>query len=119
MKYGPDISLDARIAPGLSFSHFCGIVIAGIAVIGENFHIRQNTTIGAGGSRFHPKSYSNKFIKIGDNVEVGASSCIIGDALRIGNNVIIGAMSFINKDIPDNCVCYTKKENTIIISNIK
>lgn len=49
---------------------------------------------------------------IGDNVEIGAHSCIIGD-VRIGDNVIIGAMSFINKDIPENSVVYCDKVTTI------
>lgn len=118
-KYGADIELGAKIAPGFTSPHLTGIVINRISIIGTNFHIRQNTTIGTSGSRIHNKTSEKQFIKIGDNVEIGANSCIIGDSLTIGNNIIIGAMSFINKDIPDNCVCYTKKENKIIISNIK
>lgn len=110
-KWGTEIALDARIQPGITFSHHQGVVIAGISIIGKNFHIRQNTTIGIGDSRSFPSDLENKFIKIGDNVEVGANSCIIGVNLTIGSDVVIGAMSFINKDIPDNCICYTRKEN--------
>ncbi|WP_082956996.1 serine acetyltransferase [Morganella psychrotolerans] len=108
-KWGTEIELGAKIAPGISFAHHNGIVISKISIIGKNFHIRQNTTIGATGSLPY------QFIKIGDNVEVGANSCIIGEKLTIGDNVIVGAMSFINKDIPDNCTCYTKKENIVTI----
>ncbi|CCK15710.1 Serine acetyltransferase [Cronobacter universalis NCTC 9529] len=50
---------------------------------------------------------------IGDNVSIGASSCIIADQISIGNNVVIGAMSFINKDIPDNCTVVTEKTTII------
>lgn len=42
-------------------------------------------------------------IEIMDNVFVGANTTILYD-VRIGKNVIIGAESFVNKDIPDNCV---------------
>ncbi|MBD2816173.1 serine acetyltransferase [Xenorhabdus sp. Flor] len=108
-KWGTEIELGAKIEPGITFAHHNGIVISKISVIGKNFHIRQNTTIGAVG--IHP----DKIIKIGDNVEIGANSCIIGEKLTIGNNVIVGAMSFVNRDLPDNCTCYTKKINEIKI----
>lgn len=108
-KWGTEIELGASIQPGISFAHHNGIVISKISIIGKNFHIRQNTTIGATGSLPY------QFIKIGNNVEIGANSCIIGEKLTIGDNVIVGAMSFINKDIPDNCTCYTKKENIVTI----
>ena len=72
-----------------------------------NFTIRQCTTIGI-------KEENGKFIQIGDNVNIGAHTCIISDGLTIGDNVIIGAMSFINKDIPSDVTVYTEKTNRII-----
>jgi acetyltransferase-like isoleucine patch superfamily enzyme len=42
-------------------------------------------------------------VKIGSNVQIGANS-VIAPGVTIGNNVIIGALSFVNKDIPSNCV---------------
>ncbi|CDH07563.1 serine acetyltransferase [Xenorhabdus bovienii] len=113
-KYGCDIGIGARIGAGLSISHFVGLVIAYETIIGENFHIRQNTTIGI------VSSSQEGLIHIGDNVTIGANTCIIGNNLYIGNNVMIGAMSFINKNIPDNCIVYTPKDNSKIkYSNAK
>ncbi|PLR53846.1 serine acetyltransferase [Chimaeribacter arupi] len=103
-KYGLDIKLGAKIGVGLSISHYVGIVVADCCVIGDNFYIKQNVTIGVRKNDQEGKIY------IGDNVEVGANSCIIGENLRIGSNVIIGAMTFVNKDIADNSVVYNKKE---------
>ena len=40
---------------------------------------------------------------IGNNVNIGANVCIIGN-IRIGNNVEIGAGTVVVKDIPDNTV---------------
>ena len=40
---------------------------------------------------------------IGDNVEFGFSSAVIGD-VKIGDNVIIGAMTLVTKDVPANSV---------------
>lgn len=115
IKYGCEIQLGASIGPGLVISHFHGIVINGSSRIGSNFRIRQNSTIGIGGG-IMPDSGEPSII-IGDNVSVGAGSCIIANAINIGSNVDIGAMSFINKDIPSDCVVYTKKTNEILSKN--
>lgn len=112
-KYGCEIQLGASIGPGLIISHFHGVVINGSCRIGSNFKIRQNSTIGIGGGK-RPDS-GEPSILIGDNVSVGAGSCIIANAINIGSNVDIGAMSFINKDIPGDCVVYTKKTNELLI----
>lgn len=106
-KYNTEIQLRATIGPGLIVTHFLSVVINGCVSIGSNFKIRQNCTIGIGGSINRDKISPS--IIIGDSVEIGANSCVIGDSLKIGNNVSIGAMSFINKDIPDNTVAYTEK----------
>ena len=42
-------------------------------------------------------------IEIGDNVFIGSGTYITYN-VKIGSNVIIGACSFVNRDIPDNCV---------------
>jgi acetyltransferase-like isoleucine patch superfamily enzyme len=39
------------------------------------------------------------------NARVGSHSVIM-PGVTIGENAIVGAMSFVNKDIPDNCVAY-------------
>ena len=51
-------------------------------------------------------------------MSIGANSVILGGEITIGNNVNIGAMSFVNKNIPDNCTVYTQKTNTIIQNKI-
>lgn len=53
-------------------------------------------------------------IKIGHNVMIGANSVIFCQNLTIGDNIKIGAMSYVNKDIPNNCTFYTEKTNKII-----
>lgn len=105
--HGIDIMLAAEIGAGIKFAHRTGIVIADAARIGENLFIRQNTTIGV------KTSGQKGLIYIGNNVELGANVCIIGDDLRIGDNVNIGAMAFVNRDVPDNSICYTQHVATI------
>ena len=111
-KYGTEIQLGASIGPGMVISHYQGIVINGAAVIGHSFRVKQNVTIGITGSPKRPRGLK-PMIRIGDNVSIGASSCIIADEIVIGDNVIIGAMTFINKDIPSNNTVYTQKKTNL------
>lgn len=99
-EYNIDINPRSTIGPGLKIVHFTGIVIRGNCNIGKNAIIRQNVTIGDKSDNDIGLSY------IGDNVEIGANSCIIGN-IRIGENVTIGAMSLINKNVPNNSVVYS------------
>ncbi|MEF4723197.1 serine acetyltransferase [Escherichia coli] len=111
-KFGCEISLGARIGKGLKIPHHHGIVIHHAVSIGENFVIRQNTTIGQ-------KDGESKslILRIGDNVDIGANTCIIGLGHNIGDNVKIGAMSLVNSDIPNDCTFITTKTSRLITHN--
>lgn len=106
-RFNVEIMLGAEVGEGLWIGHPTGIVISGYAVIGRNFRIWQNCTVGIKGGD------GEKTIRIGDNVKLAAHSCIIGDDIRIGNNVSFGAMSFVNKDVPDDSVYITRKSSSI------
>lgn len=106
-KHNVEISMGAVIGPGLRIAHHNGIVITKILRAGSGFHIRQNTTIGV-------KEEMGGIIEVGNNVSIGANSCIIADQLRIGNNVTIGAHTFLNKDVPDNTTCFIRRAYTMI-----
>jgi len=106
-KFAADIDLEARIGPGLHIPHHTGVVITYSARIGANFTIRQNTTIGV-----VQGMTDNDFIRIGDNVDIGANSCLVG-SITIGDNVVIGAMSFVNKDIPSDTIFITRKQSVM------
>lgn len=66
--------------------------------IGENFSVRQCTTIGN-----KSDGHSEQKPVIGNNVTLGANVVVIGD-IKIGDNVIIGAGSVVVTDIPSNSV---------------
>lgn len=106
-RYNVEIMLGAEVGEGLWLGHPTGIVISGYARIGKNFRIWQNCTVGIKGDA------GEKCIRIGNNVKLAASSCIIADNICIGDNVSFGAMSFVNKDVPDNCVYITRKSSDI------
>ena len=107
-KYSSDIHPAAKIDAGLSLRHLTGVIIRADCIIRKNAVIRQGVTIGM------RKSTDTGYVKIGDNVEIGANTCIIGD-IRIGDNVTIGALTLVNKDIPNNHIVYS--QNTLVFKN--
>lgn len=94
-----EIPLSVDIGKGVKIRHGFGIVVHANASIGENVTLRQGVTIGAKHTGDH------KAPKIGNNVEFGANSIVIGD-ISIGDNTIIAAGSVIYRDIPPNSIAY-------------
>jgi|SRR5690606_12131527 len=95
---GVEIHPRTRIGAGLRVPH--GYVIVNPdTVIGKNVMIRQFTTIGNKGV---PPWDSPV---IGDNVEIGANSALIGK-ITVGDNVIVGAGTILTKSVPANSVVY-------------
>jgi len=81
-----------------SIGHFGGIVVNQNVVIGKNFNISHQVTLGVA-NRGNRKGYP----VIGDNVYIGPGAKVIGN-VRVGNHVAIGANCVVAKDIPDNSV---------------
>ncbi|XTZ36831.1 serine acetyltransferase [Salmonella enterica] len=96
--YSIEIPLTAKIGAGLKLAHLTGIVVTNYCVIGERVTLKQGVTIGL---RLKPED-SN--IVIGDDVDIGCNSSILGGKVTIGNNVIIGAHSLVVKSIPPNSI---------------
>ncbi|WP_297197340.1 serine acetyltransferase [uncultured Pluralibacter sp.] len=110
-RHGVDIALACRIGKGLDLAHLSCIVITENCVIGENARIKQGVTIGL-------KTESDEaMIVIGDNVDIGCNSTILGGKVSIGNNVTIGAHSLVLQDIPDNSV-YKNKIEPVLTSKV-
>ena len=110
-RFGCEIGLGANIGKGLLIPHHSGIVIHGSVDIGDNLIIRQNCVIGQ-----IDKDCKSLRLTIGNNVDIGANTCIIWLSVKIGDNVKIGAMSFIKSNIPSNCTYVTEKKSRIIVS---
>ena len=80
---------------GTIFEHNAlGIVVSREVSIGANCKIYQHVTLGAG---------NNGYPEIADNVTIYAN-CVIVGKIKIGENSVIGAGSFVNRDIPPNCI---------------
>jgi serine O-acetyltransferase len=93
IRFGIDISRDARIGSGLYIGHFGGIVVNEGVVIGDNCNISQGVTLGQ----------LNRGAKagcpvIGDNVYIAPGAKIIG-RVRIGDHAAIGANAVVVHDV--------------------
>ena len=98
IKYGFDTTFDVHIDEGLRIVHLGSIVVHGNSVVGKNFTILNNVTLGQA-----KRMNGNDVPKVGDNVYIGVNSVLIGD-IKVGDNVTIGAFSLVNKSVEDNCV---------------
>ncbi|WP_183575325.1 serine acetyltransferase [Mucilaginibacter sp. X5P1] len=98
--WGIELPRKLTVGKGLSLYHGHALVVNQGVVIGDNCVLRNSTTIG------HKKLADGSFTKcpvIGNNVDIGANVCIIGD-ITIGDNVIIGAGSVVTKSFPSDCI---------------
>lgn len=91
---GLDIPPAACIGQGTRIDHGQGLVISGYSQIGSDCILRQNVTIGL--------RHTNQLCapRIGNNVDIGAGACILGD-IQIGNGCRIGAGAIVLQSIPD------------------
>ena len=96
-----EIYPESVIGPGLQLWHVHSLVVHPNTVIGKNCVLRQSTTIGV--KLKNDGSTTVNVPIIGDNVDIGANSIIIG-AITIGNNVTIGAGSVVIRSVSANKV---------------
>lgn len=98
LKYGFQISPQAKIGDGLYLGHFGTVIVGNEVEIGNNVNLNPNVVIGRenrGARKGSPK--------LGNEVWVGTGSIIVGKII-IGNNVLIAPNSYVNFDVPDNSI---------------
>ena len=87
-----EINYKADIGPGIKVLHPSGgVVISGKAKIGKGLTLTGGNIIGA------KPGCPDKGIQIGDNCSLGANAVIIGP-LKLGNNINVGASACVVKD---------------------
>ncbi|CAK9182265.1 unnamed protein product [Ilex paraguariensis] len=92
--FAVDIHPGAKIGRGILLDHATGIVIGETAVIGDNVSILHSVTLGGTG-----KVSGDRHPKIGDGVQIGAGTKILGN-IKIGEGAKIGAGSVVLKEVP-------------------
>lgn len=97
---GIEIPRKLKAGKGLILYHGQALVINQAVEIGENCTLRNSTTIG---HKLRVDGTLSGCPKIGNNVDIGANVCIIGDII-IGDNVKIGAGAVVIKDVPSDSI---------------
>jgi serine O-acetyltransferase len=95
------ISLPYTIALGrrVRIWHHSGIIINARA-IGDDVHIRQNTTIGV-----ISIERAREIPTIGHRVDIGCGACILG-GVTVGDDCTIGANALVTVDVPPNSMAF-------------
>jgi serine O-acetyltransferase len=96
---GISLNYPVRVGRRVRIWHHGGMIL-GARSIGDDVHIRQNTTFGVARRGDHR---SQKPI-IGDRVDIGCGAVILG-AITIGHDSQIGANAVVLKDVPPYSVC--------------
>lgn len=102
---GIDLPPETRIGKGFILYHGQGLVIGKGAVIGESCTLRHGVTIGR---KLDHTGTPSRDPHIGNNVELGAYSILIGD-ITIGDNCVIGAGTVVSKSLQANTVVVSEK----------
>lgn len=95
-KYNLELG-GAKIGKNFTIFH-SNIIINEKSTIGDNCCLHGNNCIGNNG-------IDNKCPQIGNNVDIGYGTAIIGN-VKIGDNIIIGANSVVNKDLLESNAAY-------------
>jgi serine O-acetyltransferase len=111
-KWGIEIHGGAKIGGGFVIVHHGGIFISSRSVIGEDFKIAHDVTIGTDGTG---ENYGAP--TIGDNVGVNAGAKVNGK-INIGHNVRIGPNAVVNRSVPDNALVHTRSMQIVVFPNL-
>jgi serine O-acetyltransferase len=93
IRFGIDISRDARIGSGFYIGHFGGIVVNAGVVIGNNCNLSQGVTIGQ-----QNRGERAGCPVVGNNVYIAPGAKIIG-RVQVGDDVAIGANAVVVHDV--------------------
>ncbi len=92
--FATDIHPAARIGKGIMFDHATSIVIGETAVVGDDFSMLHEVTLGGTG-----KEGGDRHPKIGRGVMIGAGAKILGN-IKVGEGAKVGAGSVVLEDVP-------------------
>lgn len=91
--FAVDIHPGARIGKGIMFDHATSVVIGETAVVGDDFSMLHEVTLGGTG-----KVGGDRHPKIGKGVMIGAGAKVLGN-IDVGEGAKIGAGSVVLEDV--------------------
>ena len=88
------------ILNGTDIGNYCSIA-PGVQIGGmEHSHWWLSTS-----PRLSNTCVDNRITTIGHDVWIGAG-VVVRQGVTIGNGAVVGALSFVNKDVPENSLCF-------------
>ena len=95
--WGIQLEYTVKLGRRVRLWHHGGMVF-GASEIGDDVHLRQNTTFGSA-------RLDDRFAKpvIGARVDVGTGAVVLG-AIQVGDDAAIGANAVVTRDVPAGCV---------------
>ena len=96
--WGIDLSYVVKLGRRVRLWHHGGMVL-GARAIGDDVHIRHNTTLGLARRNDEGKPI------IGNRVDIGAGAAILG-AVTIADDCVIGANSVVMRDLPNGATVF-------------
>ena len=91
-----ELPVSVTIGPRLRLYHPHGIVLSPTCALGSDCHLRQGVTVG---NRVDREGNELGVARIGNDVELGAGCCVIGD-VEVGDHARIGALAIVLKSVP-------------------
>jgi serine O-acetyltransferase len=96
LLYGIDLPYNVKLGRRVRIWHHGGIVLSARA-IGDDVHIRQQTTFGV-----VRRGENTKKPIIGSRVDIGVGACVLGP-VTVGDDCVIGANAVVVRDVPAGC----------------
>lgn len=94
--FAVDIHPAAHIGKGIMFDHATSVVIGETAVVGDDFSMLHEVTLGGSG-----KEGGDRHPKVGKGVMIGAGAKVLGN-IKIGDYAKIGAGSVVLHDVDEH-----------------
>ena len=91
--FAVDIHPGAQIGKSIMFDHATSVVIGETAVVGDEFSMLHEVTLGGSG-----KEGGDRHPKIGRGVMIGAGAKVLGN-IKVGDGAKVGAGSVVLKDV--------------------
>lgn len=101
-----DLPAGTSVGRRLRIHHGTALVVNRTTLIGDDVVLRHSTTLGAKANNAHGP-------QIGNNVDIGPHSIVIGD-IKIGADAIIGAGSVVIHDVAVGCTVAGNPARAII-----
>ncbi len=99
LVFGIDLEYSVKVGRRVRIWHHGGIFIGAVS-IGDDVHIRHNTTMGV----VHRTEKWKKPV-IEDRVDIGPGVCVLGD-ITVGHDTVIGANSVVVRSFPPNSTLF-------------